>query len=164
MREILERQSVNGGQRTASFPSKQPVLVSQSSSPATFCHRRANDTAPFQRKSGATLTTCALYRGGSGSEVRRATNTHANTYGGMRRRTRLNARQGPTKRSKETRSPRLDLYPRTSNTRSAYNRHPLCGYATRMPRGNRRFVPSLTLCKFSYQTKRLIVGIFFEGS
>ena len=53
----------------------QPVLVSRSSSPATFCHRRANDTAPVQRKSGAILATCGFYQEGSGSEARRATNT-----------------------------------------------------------------------------------------
>ena len=57
----------------------QPVLVSRSSSPATFCHRRANDTAPVQRKSGAILATCGFYQGGSGSEARRATNTRATT-------------------------------------------------------------------------------------
>lgn len=78
VRRVRRGEGKEDNTETASFPAEQPVLVSRSSSPATFCHRRANDTASVQRKSGATLTTCAAYRGGgSGSEARRATNTHA---------------------------------------------------------------------------------------
>lgn len=127
--EILERQSVDGGQRTASFPSKQPVLVSRSSSPATFCHRWANDTAPFQRKSGATLTTCALYRGGSGSEVGRATNTHAkyllDVGRGDARVLLERSRTARQDRPSRAKSRHVSIYILEPWTRvSAHNRHP----------------------------------------
>lgn len=80
MMEILVRQSIDGDGGQLPFHRNNRFWFHGPRHLRPPVTGRANDTAPFQRKSGATLTTCALYPGGSGSGVRRATNTHANTY------------------------------------------------------------------------------------